>query len=91
MFDVKGKRYLDFLSAYSAVNQGHGHPKILQALTAQASKLTLTSRAFHNNVLGEYEQFVTEFTSDYGSVGCSDINGYGGILCFRESHMGSLL
>jgi ornithine--oxo-acid transaminase len=61
VWDVSGNRYLDFLSAYSAVNQGHGHPKILHALTEQASKLALTSRAFHNNVLGEYEQFVTEF------------------------------
>jgi ornithine--oxo-acid transaminase len=53
--------YYDFLSAYSAVNQGHGHPKILAALTEQASKLALTSRAFYNNVLGEYEEFVTNF------------------------------
>jgi acetylornithine/succinyldiaminopimelate/putrescine aminotransferase len=56
-----GTRYLDFLSAYSAVNQGHAHPKILAALHAQADKLTLTSRAFHNNVLGEYAKFVTDF------------------------------
>ena len=61
VWDVDGKRYLDFLSAYSAVNQGHAHPKILAALNAQAAKLTLTSRAFHNNVLGEYERFVTSF------------------------------
>ena len=50
VWDVDGKQYLDFLSAYSAVNQGHAHPKILEALHQQASKLSLTSRAFHNNV-----------------------------------------
>ena len=61
VFDVDGNRYLDFLSAYSAVNQGHGHPKILAALRDQAQKLTLTSRAFHNNMLGEYSAFVTDF------------------------------
>ena len=55
------KEYLDFLSAYSAVNQGHSHPRILEALYTQASKLTLTSRAFHNNVLGEYAEFITNF------------------------------
>jgi ornithine--oxo-acid transaminase len=60
VWDVEGKRYYDFLSAYSAVNQGHCHPRIVQALTEQASKLTLTSRAFHNDVLGEYEQFMTK-------------------------------
>jgi ornithine--oxo-acid transaminase len=61
LWDVDGKQYIDFLSAYSAVNQGHCHPKIVQALVDQASKLTLTSRAFHNNLLGEYEQFITHF------------------------------
>jgi len=55
------KEYYDFLSAYSAINQGHCHPKIIKALTDQASILTLTSRAFYNNKLGEYEKFVTEF------------------------------
>lgn len=60
VWDVEGKRYYDFLSAYSAVNQGHCHPRIVRALTEQASKLTLTSRAFHNDVLGEYEQFMTQ-------------------------------
>jgi ornithine--oxo-acid transaminase len=59
VWDVEGKEYFDFLSAYSAVNQGHCHPRILKALTDQASRLTLTSRAFHNDVLGEYEQFIT--------------------------------
>lgn len=59
MWDVEGKKYYDFLSAYSAVNQGHSHPRILAALQDQASVLTLTSRAFYNNVLGEYEEFVT--------------------------------
>ncbi|OQS04077.1 ornithine aminotransferase, mitochondrial precursor [Thraustotheca clavata] len=61
MWDVDGKQYYDFLSAYSAVNQGHCHPRILDALTKQASKLTLTSRAFYNDVLGGYEEFVTKF------------------------------
>ena len=61
VWDVSGRRYLDFLSAYSAVNQGHAHPKILAALQTQASKLSLTSRAFHNNVLGEYARFITEY------------------------------
>ena len=60
VWDVDGKRYLDFLSAYSAVNQGHAHPKIIAALTAQAPKLALTSRAFHNSVLGEYEEYITK-------------------------------
>ncbi len=59
VWDVEDKEYFDFLSAYSAVNQGHCHPKIINALTDQASRLTLTSRAFHNDVLGEYEQFIT--------------------------------
>ena len=54
-------RYLDFLSAYSAVNQGHAHPKILAALSGQAAKLTLTSRAFHNSVMGVYARFVTDY------------------------------
>mmetsp|Transcript_7227 Transcript_7227/g.15950 ORF Transcript_7227/g.15950 Transcript_7227/m.15950 type:complete len:232 (+) Transcript_7227:116-811(+) len=59
--DVDDKEYYDFLSAYSAVNQGHCHPKIVRALTEQAQKLTLTSRAFHNDALGEYSQFVTSY------------------------------
>jgi ornithine--oxo-acid transaminase len=61
LWDVEGKRYYDFLAAYSAVNQGHSHPKITEALVEQAKKLALTSRAFHNNILGEYEKFITEF------------------------------
>ncbi len=61
VWDVEGKRYFDFLSAYSAVNQGHCHPKIIGALTSQAETLTLTSRAFYNDALGQYEQFVTEY------------------------------
>ena len=61
VYDVDGKRYFDFLSGYSAVNQGHCHPKIIAALTDQASKLTLTSRAFHSNLLGEYEKYITEY------------------------------
>lgn len=59
--DVEGQKYFDFLSAYSAVNQGHNHPKIVEALVNQANTLSLTSRAFYNNVLGEYEQYVTQF------------------------------
>lgn len=59
MWDVEGNRYYDFLSAYSAVNQGHCHPRIIAALREQAERLTLTSRAFHNNVLGEYEEYMT--------------------------------
>jgi ornithine--oxo-acid transaminase len=58
VWDIEGKRYFDFLSAYSAVNQGHCHPRIIAALVTQASKLTLTSRAFHNNLLGEYEEYM---------------------------------
>jgi len=61
LWDVEGKKYYDFLAAYSAVNQGHNHPKITKALIDQAQKLSLTSRAFHNNVLGEYTKFITEF------------------------------
>ncbi|MEO7305981.1 MAG: ornithine--oxo-acid transaminase [Ferruginibacter sp.] len=61
LYDVDGKRYYDFLSGYSAVNQGHCHSKIIAALVEQAQKLTLTSRAFHSNVLGEYEKFITEY------------------------------
>lgn len=59
VWDVEGKRYYDFLSAYSAVNQGHCHPKIVGALITQAKTLTLTSRAFHNDMLGRFEQYVT--------------------------------
>ena len=61
VWDVEGKQYFDFLSAYSAVNQGHCHPRIIDALIKQASTLTLTSRAFYNNLLGDYEQFVSEY------------------------------
>ncbi len=61
VWDVEGKKYFDFLSAYSAVNQGHCHPKIIKALKDQAEKLTLTSRAFYSNTLGEYEKFVTSY------------------------------
>jgi ornithine--oxo-acid transaminase len=61
VWDVEGKRYFDFLSAYSAVNQGHCHPKIVDALIEQSKTLALTSRAFHNDVLGIYEKYITEF------------------------------
>ena len=61
LYDVEGKKYFDFLSGYSAVNQGHCHPAIIETLQKQASKLTLTSRAFHNNLLGEYEKYITQY------------------------------
>ena len=61
VWDVNGKRYFDFLSAYSAVNQGHCHPKIVEAMTEQAKKLALTSRAFYNNVLGEWEEYIPKY------------------------------
>ena len=61
VWDVDGKKYYDFLSAYSAVNQGHCHPKIVQAMIDQAQKLTLTSRAFYNDKLGDYEEYVTKY------------------------------
>ena len=61
VWDVNEKKYFDFLSAYSAVNQGHCHPKIIKALVDQSQKLTLTSRAFHNNILGDYEKFISKF------------------------------
>ena len=60
VWDIDNKKYFDFLSGYSAVNQGHCHPKIIESLISQASILTLTSRAFHNNLLGEYEKYITE-------------------------------
>jgi len=61
VWDVEGKKYYDFLSAYSAVNQGHCHPRILDAMTTQASKLSLTSRAFHNDILGKYEAYASKY------------------------------
>ena len=61
LYDVDGKQYFDFLSAYSAVNQGHCHPRIVGALQRQSETLTLTSRAFHNDRLGPYEKYLTEY------------------------------
>jgi len=61
VWDVDGNKYYDFLSAYSAINQGHCHPQIIKALMDQANTLTLTSRAFYNNVLGEYEEYITKY------------------------------
>ena len=61
VWDVNGKKYFDFLAAYSAVNQGHCHPRIIKALIVQAQKLTLTSRAFYNSILGEYEKYITSY------------------------------
>ncbi|HET9434964.1 MAG TPA: aminotransferase class III-fold pyridoxal phosphate-dependent enzyme, partial [Chitinophagaceae bacterium] len=60
VWDIDGKRYYDFLSGYSAINQGHCHPKIVQSFIEQSQKLTLTSRAFYNNLLGEYEKYITQ-------------------------------
>ena len=60
VWDAEGKKYYDFLSAYSALNQGHCHPHIIKALTSQLEKLTLTSRAFYNDQLGEFEKYITE-------------------------------
>lgn len=60
LYDIESKRYFDFLSGYSAVNQGHCHPRIIESLVQQAQKLTLTSRAFYNNLLGEYEKYITQ-------------------------------
>ncbi|MBT8309580.1 MAG: ornithine--oxo-acid transaminase, partial [Flavobacteriaceae bacterium] len=61
VWDVEGKKYYDFLSAYSSLNQGHCHPKIVNAMIEQAQKLTLTSRAFYNDMLGKYEKFATQY------------------------------
>ena len=61
MWDPEGRSYYDFLSAYSAVNQGHGHPRLVHALQEQASRLSLTSRAFHNDVFGAYAEYVTDY------------------------------
>ena len=61
VWDVEGKRYYDFLSAYSAVNQGHCHPRIINALIEQSQKLTLTSRAFYNSMLGRFEEYITQY------------------------------
>ena len=61
VWDVEGNRYYDFLSGYSAVNQGHCHPRIVKALVDQASKLTLTSRAFHSNLLGDFSKYITAY------------------------------
>src|SRR5204862_3900388 len=61
VWDIDGKHYYDFLSGYSAINQGHCHPRIIKALMDQTSRLTLTSRAFYNNLLGEYEQYITAY------------------------------
>src|SRR5690554_3828716 len=60
VWDIEGRVYFDFLAAYSAVSQGHCHPKIVEALTQQASQLELTSRAFYNNALGEWEEYMTK-------------------------------
>src|SRR5215216_3551905 len=61
VWDVEGKKYFDFLSGYSALNQGHCHPKIIAALIEQAQKLTLTSRAFHSDALAEYSEYITKY------------------------------
>jgi ornithine--oxo-acid transaminase len=61
VWDIEGKKYFDFLAAYAAVNQGHSHPKIIATLLEQSKHITLTSRAFHNDALGEYAKFLTEY------------------------------
>src|SRR6201996_6542653 len=61
VWDVDDKQYYDFLSGYSAINQGHCHPRIIETFIEQAQRLTLTSRAFHNDLLGEYAEFITKF------------------------------
>ena len=61
VWDVEDKRYYDFLSGYSAINQGHCHPRIIEVFIEQAQRLTLTSRAFHNDVLGEFAEYITRF------------------------------
>lgn len=88
VWDVEGNRYYDFLSAYSAVNQGHCHPKIVAALKDQASKLTLTSRAFYNNVLGAYEEYITNLFGydkvlpmNTGTAGTNLLTEYLKFLC----------
>ena len=78
VWDVEGKEYFDFLSAYSAVNQGHCHPKILKAMTDQAERLTLSSRAFYNDALGVWEKYVTEyFGYDKVKIVCCEGNFHG--------------
>ena len=77
LWDVEGKKYYDFLSAYSAVNQGHCHPEIVGAMKAQAETLTLTSRAFHNNKLGEYMKYITEYFG-FEKVLCMNTGAEGG-------------
>ena len=72
LYDVDGKRYYDFLSGYSAVNQGHCHPTIIEALVKQAQKLTLTSRAFHNNWLGEYAKYITNYSA-VNNISCQNL------------------
>ena len=77
VWDVEGKKYYDFLSAYSAVNQGHCHPKIVGAMVAQAQTLTLTSRAFYNDKLGVYEKFITNyFGIIFGRFYCYPFYGF---------------
>src|SRR5688500_2542051 len=90
VWDVEGKRYYDFLSAYSAVNQGHCHPRIIQALKDQADQLTLTSRAFYNDKLGPFEKYVTEYF-DYEKVLLAN-SGVGAVetaieLCRKWAYM----
>eukprot|EP00166_Cyanidium_caldarium_P005912 ctg_754.g455 len=95
--DVNGKEYYDFLSAYSALNQGHCHPRIVDALVEQAQRLTLTSRAFHNNVLGEFEEYACHYFGyervlpmNTGVEGCAGRFGAGGVRRgqFLGSHPG---
>ena len=75
MWDCEGKRYYDFLSAYSAVNQGHCHPRIYKAMCEQAKQLTLTSRAFYSDTLGEFEEYITRLFKWVLRVKCVGVEG----------------
>ena len=91
MWDVEGNRYYDFLSAYGAVNQGHSHPRVVKVLQEQAEVLTLTSRAFYNDVLGEFEEYITDLFGydkvlpmNTGKLFCPPPNFVGGGLQMRS-------
>src|SRR5690554_1217768 len=84
VWDVEDKKYYDFLAAYSAVNQGHCHPKIVEAITEQSKTLALTSRAFYNDMLGKYEKFVCEYfgyRSEERRVGKECRSGWSPAIC----------
>jgi hypothetical protein len=87
VWDVEGRKYFDFLSAYSAVNQGHCHPKIVSALKSQADKLTLTSRAFYNDVLGEYEEYVTKLLNYHKVLPMNTGKAFSFLLNTQENNL----